>query len=112
MGRARPIFWRRFIISLGAATFRGGKKTDELIKLDRDFFRLSGEVIRERRYEIDISANRQKKKQIKINSVLYKKSVDLYGILQVVLFSPDDLKIVKGSPDERRLLFRYVAFAV
>lgn len=85
-----------------AATFRGGKKTDELIKLDRDFFRLSGEVIRERRYEIDISANRQKKKQIKINNVLYKKSVDLYGILQVVLFSPDDLKIVKGSPVERR----------
>lgn len=85
-----------------AGTFRGGKKTDELIKFDTDFFRLHGSLVRERNYEIDISANRQKKKQIKINNVTYKKTVDLFGILQVVLFSPDDLKIVKGSPIERR----------
>lgn len=92
-----------------ASTFRGGKKTDELIRLNQDYFRLTGELMRERKYNIDISANRQKKKQIKVNNVLYKKSVDLYGILQAVLFSPDDLKIVKGSPAERR---RYLDMSI
>jgi DNA replication and repair protein RecF len=44
--------------------------------------------------------NRQRKR-IKINNVP-KKSMDLVGLVTVVLFAPSDLRLVDGPPEERR----------
>ncbi len=41
-------------------------------------------------------------KKIKINKNPLEKISDLVGNLNVILFSPEDLKIVKGSPSNRR----------
>jgi DNA replication and repair protein RecF len=46
------------------------------------------------------TAERQRKR-IKINGV-QKKSLDLFGLVTIVLFAPTDLSLVDGAPEERR----------
>ncbi len=41
------------------------------------------------------------RKRIKVNGVV-KKSLDLFGLVTIVLFAPTDLSLVDGSPEERR----------
>ena len=48
------------------------------------------------------------KKQIKINGVA-RRSMDLIGLMRAVLFLPEDIKLVDGSPGERR---RYLDVAL
>ena len=47
-------------------------------------------------------------KQVRINGV-NKRSLDLIGMLRAVLFLPEDIKLVDGSPGERR---RYMDIAL
>jgi DNA replication and repair protein RecF len=41
------------------------------------------------------------RKRIKVNGVV-KKSLDLFGLVTIVLFAPTDLSLVDGAPEERR----------
>jgi len=54
-------------------------------------------------YTIDMKLGKSIKKAVKINSVPIEKLQDLFGVLNIVVFSPDDLKLVKDGPKERRL---------
>lgn len=95
-----------YYLSCGS-NFRGNKE-NELIHWQQDYFRLSAKLKKEhssRIYDLEIYADRNRNKQIKINGVKYKRNADLLGYLQTVLFSPEDLKIIKGSPSDRR---RYI----
>jgi len=56
----------------------------------------------DRSYKIEIGANNKKEKRIKIAGREIKKIGELLGKLIIVLFSPDELKIVKESPYYRR----------
>ena len=47
-------------------------------------------------------------KQVRVNGVA-KRSLDLIGMLRAVLFLPEDIKLVEGSPGERR---RYLDIAL
>lgn len=51
---------------------------------------------------ISISYNKEKKKMVKINDVPILKMSELIGHVKVILFCPEDMKIVKESPAERR----------
>ena len=51
---------------------------------------------------VDVHIRGDKKKGIAINGIPIKKSVDLFGTLFVVIFSPEDLQLIKSSPIERR----------
>lgn len=51
---------------------------------------------------IEIKLERNKPKRIKINKLELEKNRDLYSGLNVVVFSPEDLKIIKDGPSERR----------
>jgi DNA replication and repair protein RecF len=51
---------------------------------------------------IDIKIFKDGKKGIQINKIKIAKIQELIGIFNVVLFSPEDLKIVKESPSYRR----------
>lgn len=85
-------------------TFRNNKDL-ELINWNYDFFRISCTLIKKeinRDFKIEIYLDRKGNKQIKINDVKQQKVSDLFSFLQVVLFSPDDLTIIKGGPKERR----------
>lgn len=46
------------------------------------------------------SPDRQRKR-IKVNGVV-KRSLDLFGLVTIVLFAPTDLSLVDGPPEERR----------
>ena len=52
--------------------------------------------------KIDINILKDGKKSIQVNSVKIKKICELVGIFNVVMFSPEDLKIAKESPGIRR----------
>lgn len=53
-------------------------------------------------YQIDIHLKNNHSKGIAINKVPIKKSSDLFGILNIIFFSPEDLAIIKNGPDKRR----------
>ncbi|MFV0465792.1 MAG: DNA replication/repair protein RecF [Lachnospiraceae bacterium] len=53
-------------------------------------------------YQIDIHLKKNKSKGIAINQVPIRKASDLFGILNIVFFSPEDLNIIKSGPMERR----------
>ncbi len=51
---------------------------------------------------IDINILKDGKKAIKINKIKVSKIGELFGTFNVVMFSPEDLKIIKDSPGIRR----------
>ena len=56
-------------------------------------------------YRIDVHLKRNKSKGIAVDLVPLKRARDLLGILNVVIFAPEDLGIVKNGPSARR---RYI----
>lgn len=55
-----------------------------------------------REQRIDIHLRKNKTKGIAINGIPIKKASELFGIFNVVIFSPEDLNIIKKGPAERR----------
>lgn len=52
--------------------------------------------------KIDMLLRKDKAKVVAINGSKIRKATELLGILNVVLFSPEDLSIIKNGPAERR----------
>lgn len=52
--------------------------------------------------KIDMNILKDGKKIIKVNSIKISKIGELFGTFNVVMFSPEDLKIIKDSPGIRR----------
>ena len=53
-------------------------------------------------YRIDMYLRKSKSKGIAINKESIKKASELVGLLNVILFSPEDLNIIKDGPSYRR----------
>lgn len=51
---------------------------------------------------IDLHLKKNKPKGAAVDGVPIRRVSELFGVLHVVFFSPEDLKIVKSSPQERR----------
>ena len=45
---------------------------------------------------------KNKARGIAVNGIPIKKSSELFGIVNVIFFSPEDLNIIKNGPSERR----------
>ncbi|MGI6558949.1 MAG: DNA replication/repair protein RecF [Limnochordia bacterium] len=75
----------------------------ELVRWGRDWAFLRGEITAaggERSIEAQIpTAGR---KSIKVNGTELRRLSDLFGLFQIVMFTPDDLQLIKGSPGLRR----------
>lgn len=74
----------------------------ELIRWDQEYGKIEGDV--QRKYgnlplELIIS---KKGKRARVNHLEQKKLSDYIGQLNVVMFAPEDLDLVKGSPQIRR----------
>ena len=52
--------------------------------------------------KIDMHLKKNKAKGIAIDGVPIRKAGELFGILNLVFFSPEDLNIIKNGPGERR----------
>lgn len=53
-------------------------------------------------FRIDIHLRNNKTKGIAVNGIPIKKASELFGIFNVIFFSPEDLNIIKNGPAERR----------
>lgn len=85
-----------------AHSFRGAKDND-LINIDRDFFRLEGKIVRnDREQAISISFSQDKKKQYSLDGIKKKSLSDIIGTFTCVIFAPEHLQLVKGAPALRR----------
>lgn len=51
---------------------------------------------------IEFLISNEEKKACKINGIKYTKASDIFGFVNVVIFSPEDLKLVKEGPQFRR----------
>lgn len=56
----------------------------------------------DRKVRVDMHIKKNKSKGIAVDGVMLKKASDLFGYLNVVFFSPEDLNIIKNGPGERR----------
>ncbi|WP_096202878.1 DNA replication/repair protein RecF [Bacillus sp. FJAT-45350] len=77
-------------------------KDKELIGWEKDFARIQGKV--ERRngpisLELIVAT---KGKKVKLNGLEQRKLSEYIGAMNVVMFAPEDLNLVKGSPQIRR----------
>lgn len=52
--------------------------------------------------KIDMHLKKTKAKGIAIDGIPIRKASELFGILNIVFFSPEDLNIIKSGPGERR----------
>lgn len=74
----------------------------ELIGWDQDFARVAGSVQKSGgSYPLEIILSK-KGKRAKLNHLEQKKLSRYIGSLNIILFAPEDLNLVKGSPSVRR----------
>ena len=89
-----------FIMGLGKS-FRTNKDSD-MIAFGKDFARASC-VVDGEKDETSIDILYQKEgKIIKVDGVKLSRSIDLLEHVYIVVFSPEDLKIIKEGPEHRR----------
>lgn len=104
-----------YITSMGKS-FRTNKDRD-MIRFGSDFFRIKITAVKEAdarlrpvREEpedpeervVELAVNKEGKKGIKINGAKANRISQLFENIYIVIFSPEDLKIVKGEPEKRR----------
>lgn len=78
-------------------------KEKEAIKWDCETSSIKGEFSRAYRdVSIELIFNKSAKKSIKIDGISIRKTGELLGTINAVFFSPQELKLVRESPDERR----------
>ena len=88
----------------GLRSFRNSKDKD-LINLNKQSFNINISFennFRKQIIEYSLSKLNLKDKHIKLNGVSLKNPSDLFGNLCCVVFTPEDLLISKGSPENRR----------
>ena len=79
-----------------------GNKEKDLIKWGRDSFSISAHFLNRigfNKVEVNFI---NKKKEVHINSYKIEKKREYIGYLITVMFSPEDLNIIKGDPSLRR----------
>ncbi len=75
----------------------------EIIKLGKNAAYIGANIkIGNYRKFIEIKLEKDKPKTIRVNKIELKSFRELQSGLNVVIFSPDDLKLIKGGPGERR----------
>ena len=80
-----------------------GSKDKEIIRFGADESHIKMMVRRDGiPYRIDMHLKKNKSKGIAIDGVPIRKASELFGIVNIVFFSPEDLNIIKNGPAERR----------
>ncbi|MDW7668628.1 MAG: DNA replication/repair protein RecF [Bacillota bacterium] len=90
-----------FYISIGRS-FRFSKDSNLIMfEKDRNYIKIKVQRRRDTK-EIEVEINKDKNKTYKINKLTLEKNSELVGIVNIVIFSPDNLDLIKGSPGDRR----------
>lgn len=92
----------------GTTKSHKGSKDKEMIRFGSDEAHIRTVVSKnEKEYRIDMHLRQHGSKGVAINQIPIKKASELFGILNIVFFSPEDLNIIKNGPAERR---RFIDF--
>ena len=87
----------------GTTKSHKGSRDREMIRFGEEEAHLKTVVVRGgREYQIDMHLKKNRAKGIAIDKIPIKKASELFGILNMVFFSPEDLNIIKNGPAERR----------
>ncbi|WP_054860839.1 DNA replication/repair protein RecF [Gracilibacillus sp. JCM 18860] len=90
------------IYVLGFSKSHRTTKDKELIQWEQNYAKIEGSVYkRNRQFPLEISIT-NKGKKAKLNHLEQKRLSDYIGALNIVMFAPEDLNLVKGSPQIRR----------
>ncbi len=83
-------------------SFRTSKE-NEVIRWQESGAYICGEFARKYRdVKVEAFFNSEHKKSIKLDGIGIKRMGELLGSVNAVFFSPDELRLVKNSPEERR----------
>lgn len=78
-------------------------KDRDIIRFDHDESHIKMQIRKnDVPYRIDMHLKKNKPKGIAINGMPIRRASELFGIANVVCFSPEDLNIIKNGPSERR----------
>lgn len=87
----------------GTSKSHKGSRDRELIRFGESEAHIKTIVERnQKEYQIDFHLRKNKSKGIAVNRIPIKKASELFGILNIIFFSPEDLNIIKNGPAERR----------
>jgi DNA replication and repair protein RecF len=87
----------------GTTKSHKGSRDKEMIRFEENEAHIRTIVQKnEKQYQIDMHLRRHGSKGVAINKIPIKKASELFGILNIVFFSPEDLNIIKNGPAERR----------
>lgn len=90
-----------YITSMGKS-FRTGRDS-EMIGFNKDFTRIYEEISKDGiDGSVEIIIDKTGKKFVKLDGVKIKRASELLKNIYIVIFSPEDLKIVKDEPEKRR----------
>jgi DNA replication and repair protein RecF len=84
-------------------SFRGAP-TEALIRVGADAAVVRATVLHPdgREVLVELELTRQGRNRVQVNKQRLNRTRDLLGVMRVTVFSPDDLFLVKGGPNERR----------
>lgn len=78
-------------------------KDKNLINFEKDRAKIELDVKKEfSKIKLEVYLSKQEKKTIKVNKIPIKRISELLGEFNAVFFSPDELKLVKEAPEDRR----------
>ena len=87
----------------GTTKSHKGSKDKEMIRFGEEESHIRTVVVKnEKEYQIDMHLRSRGAKGVAVNKIPIKRASELFGILNIVFFSPEDLNIVKNGPAERR----------
>lgn len=87
----------------GTTKSHKGSKDKEIIRFEQDESHIRTFVEKQgKQFQIDMHLKKNRSKGIAINRIPIKKASELFGILNIIFFSPEDLNIIKNGPQERR----------
>lgn len=80
-----------------------GSKDKEMVRIGKEESHIRLNLLKnDIGHRIDMHIKRNSPKGAAIDSIRIKKSSELYGMLHVISFSPEDLYLIKEGPSERR----------
>ena len=92
----------------GTTKSHRGSKDKEIIKMGEKEAHIKLLLERENVvHSIDMHLKNNKQKGVAINSIPTRKTSDLFGIINIIFFSPEDLNIIKNGPAERRKFINF-----
>lgn len=80
-----------------------GSRDKELIRFGQENAHIRLQLEKKNtNHQIDMHLKRTKAKGVAIDGLVAKRSSELFGVVNVVFFSPEDLSIIKSGPGMRR----------